>query len=132
MFPDLHLFPSVVAKITDRQYFTIAGPILIVGSRHSSYIRAALEESPIPKPFSVPLDSNQMYSLASQFITRLATRDTILSLRVFPSLIAKPTQDLYIAGDSPITFRKVMSMPSLKVSSNQRRYRPMLLFYVTQ
>ena len=38
----------------NKAYWTVAGSILIVESRHSSYIRAALGESPFPKPYVLP------------------------------------------------------------------------------
>jgi hypothetical protein len=89
----------------DKTYLTIAGSILIIEARHSSYIRAALKESPFPKPFDTPLDFNQVYSLAAQFITGFATGDAAkLPFKAFPPLAIQPSQYPYTAGSSSVTF----------------------------
>jgi hypothetical protein len=92
--------------IANKAYLTVAGSILTVESRHSSYIRAALKESPFPKPFDTPLDFNQVFSLAAQFITGFAPNDPKISppFKAFPSLAIQPSQYPYTAGGSPVTF----------------------------
>lgn len=82
----------------------MAGSILTVESRHSSYIRAALEESPFPKPFDTPLDFNDVYSLAAQFITGFAPGAAPLPFKAFPALTLQPSQYPYTAGSSSVTF----------------------------
>lgn len=47
---------GAAASIMDKDYLTAAGAILTVESRHSSYIRSELKESPFPFPFDTPLD----------------------------------------------------------------------------
>ena len=91
-------------KLTDIQTVPIAGSILTVESRHSSYIRAALGESPFPKPFDTPLDFNQVYSLAAQFITGFAPHAVPLPFKAFPPLAIQPSQYYYTAGSSSVTF----------------------------
>jgi hypothetical protein len=95
---------GAAAAIVNKQYLTVAGSILTVESRHSSYIRAALKESPFPKPFDTPLDFNDVYSLAAQFITGFAPGDPALPFKAFPPITIQPTQYPYTAGSSPVTF----------------------------
>lgn len=50
---------GAAADIANPDYLTVAGSILTVEARHSSYLRAALSESPYPAPFDTPLDFDQ-------------------------------------------------------------------------
>ncbi|KAG4412707.1 hypothetical protein IFR04_014172 [Cadophora malorum] len=90
--------------IVDKGYLTAAGSILTVESRHSSYIRSVLKQVPFPKAFDTPLDFNQVFSLAAQFITGFAPGDPALPFKAFPALTLQPSQYPYTAGSSPITF----------------------------
>ena len=67
-------------------YLTDAGSILTVESRHSAYIRAALSESPFPSPFDVPLDFDEVYTLAAPFIVSCPSSNAALPVKAFPSL----------------------------------------------
>lgn len=95
---------GAAAAIMEKSYLTVAGSILTVESRHSSYIRAALGESPFPKPFDTPLDFNSVFSLAAQFITGFSSLDGPLPFKAFPAITIQPSQYPYTAGSSPITF----------------------------
>jgi hypothetical protein len=101
---------GAAAAIANKQYLTVAGSILTVESRHSSYIRASLKESPFPKPFDTPLDFNQVFSLAAQFITGFAPNDPTISppFKAFPALTLQPSQYPYTNGASPVTFSAAM------------------------
>jgi len=68
------------------EYLTDAGSILTVEARHSSYIRAALNESPFPSPFDTPLDFDEVYTLAAPFIVSCPTTNPALPVKAFPSL----------------------------------------------
>lgn len=95
---------GAAGAIAEKAYLTVAGSILTVEARHSSYIRAALKQSPFPKPFDTPLDFNQVFSLAAQFITGFAPGDPALPFKAFPPLTIEPSQYPYTAGSSPVTF----------------------------
>lgn len=88
--------------IADKAYLTAAGSILTVEARHASYIRAAINQKPFPNPFDTPLDFNQVFSLAAQFVTAFAP-GTDLPFKAFPKL-AVATADAFQAGESEITF----------------------------
>ena len=103
---------GAAAVIINKAYVPIAGSILTVEARHSSYIRAALSianggkpnQSPFPKPFDTPLDFNQVYSLAAQFITGFAPGASPLPFKAFPTLVVCPSDDPFVAGYSPVIF----------------------------
>lgn len=59
---------GAAASIQTKAYLTDAGSVLTVEARHSSYIRAALKESPFPQPFDDPLTFDEVYTLAAGFI----------------------------------------------------------------
>ena len=57
--------------IANPDYITAAGAILTVEARHSAYLRGNQEPkplSPFPAPFDIPLDFNQVFSLAAPFV----------------------------------------------------------------
>ncbi|KAJ4387316.1 hypothetical protein N0V93_007905 [Gnomoniopsis smithogilvyi] len=96
---------GAAGAIASKAYLTAAGSILTVESRHSSYIRAELGESPFPKPFDTPLDFNTVFSLAAQFITGFAPGDPALPFTAFPSLtVVEATSGPCKAGSSALTF----------------------------
>jgi len=74
--------------ITNPDYLTAAGSILTVESRHSSYIRNTVGESPFPSAFDIPLDFNQVYSLAAPFIKTCPSTNPALPVKAFPGLTA--------------------------------------------
>ncbi|KAL8720291.1 MAG: hypothetical protein Q9225_002829 [Loekoesia sp. 1 TL-2023] len=94
---------GAAASIMNKEYLTAAGSILTVEARHTSYIRASLGESPFPAPFDTPLDFNEVYSLASAFITG-GSSPVKLPFQAFPTLTLQCTQYYYEADRSSVTF----------------------------
>jgi len=91
---------GAAASISNKAYLTAAASILTVESRHSSYLRAALMQSPFPQPFDAPLDFNQVFALASGFIVSCpSSNPAFLPLMAFPSLIASGNMP-YKTGDT--------------------------------
>lgn len=81
---------GAAADIMSAAYLTAAGSILTVESRHSSYIRASLKESPFPSPFDVPLTFDEVYTLAAPFIVPGSCPSSNPTLPVKVSLIVPP------------------------------------------
>lgn len=90
---------GAAADIMSAAYLTAAGSILTVESRHSSYIRASLGESPFPSPFDVPLDFDEVYTLASPFIVSCPATNPALPVKAFPMLTSSPKNGNITAGD---------------------------------
>ena len=75
--------------ITNKAYLTAAGSILTIESRHSAYLRSSqlIAQSPFPDPFDIPLDFDEVYTLASAFITGCpSTNPPIPANKAFTSL----------------------------------------------
>jgi len=74
--------------ISNKAYLTAAGSILTVEARHSAYLRdnQLIRESPFPSPFDVPLDFDEVYSLAALFIKSCPESNPTLPVKAFPVL----------------------------------------------
>jgi hypothetical protein len=103
---------GAAASIMDPDYLTDAGSILTVEARHSSYIRASLDETPFPQPFDAPLTFNEVYTLAAQFIVSCPSTNAALPVSAFPSLVLGTTGNI-VSGDT-IT----LLTPGYQVTSN--------------
>jgi hypothetical protein len=82
---------------------------LTVEARHASYVRAALGESPFPKPYDTPLDFMQVYSLAAQFITGFAPGSAALPFMAFPPLSVQASRYPYTEDRSSVTFNNAFA-----------------------
>lgn len=94
---------GAAADIMSKTYLTAAGSILTVEARHSSYIRAALKESPFPQPFDTPLTINEVYTLAAAFITSCPSTNVALPVKAFPSLMLDPMTTMPVKAGSVVT-----------------------------
>jgi hypothetical protein len=95
--------------ISNKAYLTAAGSILTVEARHSAYLRdnQLIRESPFPSPFDVPLDFDEVYSLAALFIKSCPATNPTLPVKAFP-----------VFGVAPAGFAKVGDKLTLTVPSS--------------
>ncbi|KAI9817451.1 MAG: hypothetical protein M1827_001061 [Pycnora praestabilis] len=94
---------GAAADIMSKAYLTAAGSILTVEARHSAYIRAALGESPFPSPFDVPLDFDEVYTLAAPFIVACPSTNPALPVKAFPTLSLDPSTAMPVTSNDTIT-----------------------------
>lgn len=92
-----------------KTYLTAAGSILTVEARHSSYLRAAQRQSPFPQAFDAPLSINEVYSLASQFITSCPESNPALPVKAFPALTLDPKSGTVKTGSKVTLLTPVSS-----------------------
>ncbi|KAG9017735.1 hypothetical protein FRB93_004546 [Tulasnella sp. JGI-2019a] len=82
---------GAAASITNKAYLRAAGAIASTESRHAAWISSAVEQGPAwSGPLDVPLDFDQAYSLASQFIVFCPTSNPALPVKAFPTLKFSP------------------------------------------
>lgn len=91
---------GAAADIMSKTYLTAAGSILTVEARHSSYIRAGLKQVPFPQAFDAPLTYNEVYSLASGFITDCPKSNPALPVKAFPALMAEASKEAVVTGST--------------------------------
>ncbi|KAJ5350250.1 hypothetical protein N7541_007977 [Penicillium brevicompactum] len=82
---------GAAASIANKTYLTAAGSILTSEARHNAYLRAALGQIPFAQPFDNPLDFNEVYTVASPFITSCPSSNPQLPVKAFPSLTMVPS-----------------------------------------
>ncbi|MCJ1364532.1 hypothetical protein MMC16_003643 [Acarospora aff. strigata] len=90
---------GAAADIMSKTYLTAAASILAVEARHTSYIRAALGQSPFPSPFDTPLSINEVYTLAAQFIVSCPSDNPPLPVKAFP-ILSLGTEGTIKSGDT--------------------------------
>ncbi|PHH91211.1 hypothetical protein CDD83_1317 [Cordyceps sp. RAO-2017] len=96
---------GAAGSIANKAYLGAAGSILTVEARHSSYIRSALKQKPAPTAYDAALDFNQVFSLASQFVTGFA-EGTKVPFKAFPALTASPSKGTkYCPGKGSVVFK---------------------------
>jgi len=70
---------------------TAAASILAIEARHASWIGSAAEKSnPWATAFETPLSFNQVYTIASAFITGCPESNPALPVKAFPKLAVAP------------------------------------------
>ena len=105
-----------------KTYLTAAGSILTVEARHSAYIRAGNKQVPFAQPFDAPLSLNEVYSLASAFITSCPESNPALPVKAFPALALDPSTKMPVKTGDTVTLQTPVSSnphtdPPLPVNS---------------
>jgi hypothetical protein len=103
---------GAAADIMSKTYLTAAGSILTVEARHNAYIRNGLKSAPFPQAFDAPLSYNEVYSLASQFITSCPESNPPLPVKAFPKLALDPSATSVSTG-STVTLLTPVCLPTL-------------------
>jgi hypothetical protein len=78
---------GAAASIMDKEYVTVAGSILTTEARHQAWINSAvLKDAAWSGPEDTPLDFDEVYSIASAFITGCPSSNPTLPVKAFPAL----------------------------------------------
>lgn len=92
-------YTGAAAKIASDKYLTAAASILGVEARHSSYFRASLGLVPF-QSFEVPLNLDEVFTLASPFIVSCPESNGKLPVKAFPSLTATYNGKTVMSGST--------------------------------
>ncbi|KAH0538199.1 hypothetical protein FGG08_005168 [Glutinoglossum americanum] len=94
---------GAAAQIMSGDILTAAGSILTVEARHSAFLRSALQESPFPQPFDVPLSLDEVFTLAAGFIVSCPADNPKLPVKAFPTLVLDPATPSPVVGGQYVT-----------------------------
>jgi len=97
---------GAAASIINDTYLTAAGSILTTEARHSAYLRAALGEVPFAQAFDNPLDFNEVYTVASPFISSCPSNNGALPVKAFPSLTMSSMDAVMVGAKVAVTAGK--------------------------
>jgi len=105
-------YTGAAKYISNKDYLTAAGTILTVEARHSAWVGSAAQKANAwNTAFDVPLDLNQVYTLASGLIKSCPSNNPALPVSAFPALAittAKPTpgKAVTVSFKAPSSFDK--------------------------
>ncbi|KAI9635072.1 ferritin-like domain-containing protein [Dioszegia hungarica] len=78
---------GAAASIVDKTYLTVAGSILTTEARHQGWMNSAvLKDAAWSGGYDTPLDFNEVFSIASAFITSCPAENPALPFKAFPAL----------------------------------------------
>ena len=78
---------GAASSITEPAYVTVAGSILTTEARHQAWVNSAvLKNSAWSGPEDTPLDFDEVYSIATAFITGCPSTNPPLPFKAFPAL----------------------------------------------
>jgi hypothetical protein len=87
---------GAAASVTDKTVLTVAGAILTTEARHQAFMNSdVLNQSAWSGAYDTPLSFNEVFSIASVFITECPATNPPLPFKAFPALT--------IAADGTIT-----------------------------
>jgi len=78
---------GAASSITEAAYVTVSGSILTTEARHQGWLSSSVDHGPgWSGPEDTPLDFNEVYSIASGFITSCPSTNPALPFKAFPTL----------------------------------------------
>ncbi|WWC99578.1 hypothetical protein V866_006482 [Kwoniella sp. B9012] len=78
---------GAASSIVEKAYVTVAGSILTTEARHQAWLYSSVEKGPAwSGPEDTPLDFDEVYSIASAFITSCPSTNPTLPVKAFPAL----------------------------------------------
>ncbi|KAK8865777.1 hypothetical protein IAR55_000924 [Kwoniella newhampshirensis] len=78
---------GAASSIMESAYVTVAGSILTTEARHQAWLNSAVEKAAAwSGPEDTPLDFDEVYSIASAFITSCPSTNPTLPVKAFPAL----------------------------------------------
>jgi hypothetical protein len=100
--------------ISSKEYLTAAGSILTTEARHAAWVASAVNKgTPWSGALDVPLDLDQVYSLAAQFITGCPSSNPTLPVKAFPALAV--SANAAPGGEVTLTYKSSNQTESLVV-----------------
>ncbi|KAF8185020.1 ferritin-like domain-containing protein [Mycena galopus ATCC 62051] len=105
-------YAGAAQYIASKSYLTAAASILATEARHASWVASAINKfSGWSGALDVPLDLNEVYTIAAAFITSCPSTNPALPVKAFPTLTV--TNKSYAPGDS-ITLKYTPATPVAK------------------
>ncbi|WRT64042.1 uncharacterized protein IL334_000970 [Kwoniella shivajii] len=78
---------GAASSIVEAAYVTVAGSILTTEARHQAWLYSSVDKGPAwSGPEDTPLDFDEVYSIASAFITSCPSTNPTLPVKAFPTL----------------------------------------------
>ncbi|KAJ6581852.1 ferritin-like domain-containing protein, partial [Mycena capillaripes] len=85
-------YTGAAQYITDKGYLTAAASVLSTEARHASWVASAVNKNAgWSGALDVPLDLNQVFTLAAAFITSCPSTNPALPVKAFPTLTVTTT-----------------------------------------
>jgi hypothetical protein len=98
--------------IASKAYLTAAGSILTSESRHNAYLRSILGARPFPQSFDVPLDYDEVQTMAYPFFVSCPSDNPkFLPVKAFPGLSASSTGTIQTGATITLTAGMVNGVP---------------------
>jgi hypothetical protein len=101
---------GAASSITEAAYVTVAGSILTTEARHQGWLNSAvLKNSPWSGPEDTPLDFDEVYSIATAFITGCPSTNPALPFKAFPALTIDADGTVHTTASTDGTYVQVLS-----------------------
>ena len=101
---------GAASSITEAAYVTVAGSILTTEARHQAWVNSAvLKNSAWSGPEDTPLDFDEVYSIATAFITGCPSTNPPLPFKAFPALAIAADGTIQTTANTDGSYVQVLS-----------------------